>query len=180
MDKQTGQLINWVLQKLSFLIGQLAAAHICDWLKIKWIYKPSCLLVHGQPDRTAHKLSPTKIQLSLVNWPQYTSVIGWQKANELMSHPVCWSMVQKAVKDVQMYTYTPTPLRFQVRQTYNWLDFDGSPWKYLYWTWYISYLFLFMFDRFTDVILSIRILFGFYNQFTTLSTNLKCKPSFRK
>ena len=31
------ELINWVLQKLSTLIGQLATAHICDWLtKVKF------------------------------------------------------------------------------------------------------------------------------------------------
>ena len=34
--------------------------------------------------------------LSLVNWPQYTSVIGWQKSNKFMSHPVCWSMIIEA------------------------------------------------------------------------------------
>ena len=30
--------------------------------------------------------------LSLVNWAQYTFVIGWQKSNEFMSLPVCSSM----------------------------------------------------------------------------------------
>ena len=42
------RLINWVLLKLSTLIGQQAKVHICDWLKkVKRIYEPSCLLVHG-------------------------------------------------------------------------------------------------------------------------------------
>ena len=40
---------------------------------------------------------PTSIWLnihlfSLVNWPYYTSVIGWQKSNKFMSRPVCWFM----------------------------------------------------------------------------------------
>ena len=42
MDKQTGQLLNWVQQKSSFLIGQLSTAYICDWLtKVKQIYASS-------------------------------------------------------------------------------------------------------------------------------------------
>ena len=48
-----GELINLVLQKSSTLLGQLATAHICDWLtKVKWIYEsgmrksvPSVLIV---------------------------------------------------------------------------------------------------------------------------------------
>ena len=40
-----GLLINWVLQKLSTLIGQLATVHICDWLtKDKQIYKLSSII----------------------------------------------------------------------------------------------------------------------------------------
>ena len=43
------RLINWLLQKLSTLIGQLATIHICDWLtKVKRIYEPFCLLVHAR------------------------------------------------------------------------------------------------------------------------------------
>ena len=30
--------------------------------------------------------------LSLVTWPQYASVNGWQKSNEFMTHPFCFSM----------------------------------------------------------------------------------------
>ena len=47
MDKQTGWLIKWGLQKLSSLIGQLAKEHICDRLKkVKQIYELSFLLLH--------------------------------------------------------------------------------------------------------------------------------------
>ena len=50
MDIYSGQLINWVLQKTSTLIGKLATVHICDWLtKVQQIYEPSWLLVHGWP-----------------------------------------------------------------------------------------------------------------------------------
>ena len=49
MDKQTGRLINWVLQKLSSLIGQQTTVHICDLLtKVKRIYEPSFLLFHAE------------------------------------------------------------------------------------------------------------------------------------
>ena len=48
MEIYYGRLINWVLQKLSTLIGQLATVHINDWLtKVKQIYESSCLLVLG-------------------------------------------------------------------------------------------------------------------------------------
>ena len=44
MDIYLGQLINWVLQKSSTLIGQLATVHNCDWLtKDKRIYKISSI-----------------------------------------------------------------------------------------------------------------------------------------
>ena len=48
MVKQTWQLKNCVLQKLSTLIGQLATIHICDWLpKDKQIYKLSSITFIG-------------------------------------------------------------------------------------------------------------------------------------
>ena len=43
-------------------------------------------------------MSATRIEhshCSLVNRPQYTSVIGWQKLNEFMRHSDCWSMLWK-------------------------------------------------------------------------------------
>ena len=44
MDIYLGHLINWELQKLSSLIGQLATVHNCDWLmKKKQIYKLSSI-----------------------------------------------------------------------------------------------------------------------------------------
>ena len=44
MDIYLGHLINWELQKLSSLIGQLATVHNCDWLlKKKRIYKLSSI-----------------------------------------------------------------------------------------------------------------------------------------
>ena len=43
-----GELKNWVQQKSSTLIGQLATVHICDWLtKVIQIYEPSCLWFHA-------------------------------------------------------------------------------------------------------------------------------------
>ena len=45
MNIYLGQLINWLLQKLSILIGRLAIVHICDWLiKDKQIYKLSSII----------------------------------------------------------------------------------------------------------------------------------------
>ena len=47
MDKKTGWLINWELQKSSSLIGHLTTVCICEWLtKVKQIYDPSFLLFH--------------------------------------------------------------------------------------------------------------------------------------
>ena len=48
MEIYFGRLMNWVLQKLRTLIGQLATVHICYWLtNVKQIYELSCLQVHG-------------------------------------------------------------------------------------------------------------------------------------
>ena len=52
MEMYQGRLINWVLQNVSTLIGQLGTVHICHWLtKIKQIYEPSCLLMHWSEQR---------------------------------------------------------------------------------------------------------------------------------
>ena len=48
MEIYDTRLINQVSQKSSTLIGQQATVQIYDWLtKVKQIYEPSCLLVHG-------------------------------------------------------------------------------------------------------------------------------------
>ena len=47
---------------------------------------------HGNLLRKAHKSKSKNQALLLVNWPGYTSVIGWQNSNRFMSCPVCWSM----------------------------------------------------------------------------------------
>ena len=57
-----GRLINWVLQKLSTLIGQLVTVLICvGWQKVKQIYELSCLLVHKRA-----LLSVVPVSISLI------------------------------------------------------------------------------------------------------------------
>ena len=68
-----GELINWVLQKSSTLIGQLATGtvHICDWLtKVKQIYEPGMIL------RTSLNVYGYIFQ-NLIYFSKEIRTIGW-------------------------------------------------------------------------------------------------------
>ena len=74
-------------------------------IKLRLIFKsvpplPIPCWIHGKLLRKAHELSATKIEHS--NWWTGHSTHLWQKANQLISHPVCWSMLGDICKELAL------------------------------------------------------------------------------